>query len=203
MPPLVVDRVRVEGIRRFMPELPEARRLRFIDAYGLSEYDAAALVGISRAFADYFEGVVGSGADAKLAANWVMGAVRARMNELETDDVAAIAGTVPPDRLAGLIGLVQQGRISGPAAKAVFETMFRTGREAGEIVAEEGLSQIDDESALLPLVREVVARHGSAVAQYRSGKTAALGFLVGQVMKAAGAKANPRRISDLLKRELG
>ena len=109
---------------------------------------------------------------------------------------------VTPDRLAELIALIAKGTISGSMAKDVFETMFTSGRTAGDIVTSEGLAQIDDDFALLTIVRDVLAKQPDAVSQYRAGKTAALGFLVGQVMKAAAGKANPKRVNELLKHTL-
>jgi aspartyl-tRNA(Asn)/glutamyl-tRNA(Gln) amidotransferase subunit B len=186
LPALVVDAARVDGIRSAMPELPEARRRRFIDRYALSEYDAAQLTQ-SRDLADYFEAAVASGASPKIAANWII-------------NVAGSA--LSADRLAGLVALVEKGTISGSIAKSVFETMVASDRTADEIVASEGLAQIDDEGQIARLVAEVLSKHASAVAQYRGGKSNAFGFLVGQVMKAAGGKANPKRVNELLKRAL-
>jgi len=186
LPALVVDVARVDCIRSAMPELPEARRRRFIDRYALSEYDAAQLTQ-SRDLADYFEAAVASGASPKIAANWII-------------NVAGLA--LPVDRLAGLVALVEKGIISGSIAKSVFETMVASDRTADEIVASEGLAQIDDEGHIARLVAEVLSKHANAVAQYRGGKSNAFGFLVGQVMKAAGGRANPKRVNDLLKRAL-
>jgi aspartyl-tRNA(Asn)/glutamyl-tRNA(Gln) amidotransferase subunit B len=109
---------------------------------------------------------------------------------------------VTPERLARLIGLVDGGTISGPMAKEVFEKMYASGRSADDIVGAEGLAQMNDEAQIAELIRKVLAANSEAVAQYRSGKTATFGFLVGQVMKAAGGKANPRRVNDLLRRAL-
>src|SRR5262249_52919333 len=109
---------------------------------------------------------------------------------------------VAAERLAGLIALIDRGTISGPLAKEVFERMVASNRTPEEIVRAEGLTQIDDEAQIADLISSVLAQHGDAVAQYRSGKTATFGFLVGQVMKAAGGKANPRRVNELLKNAL-
>ena len=186
LPPLTVDAARVERIRAGMPELPEARRRRFVDRYALPEYDAAQLTQ-SREVSDYFEAAVAAGASPKVAGNWIIN----------------IAGSsLPIDRLAGLLALVEKNVISGSIAKTVFDTMIASGRTAEEIVAAEDLAQIDDEGQIARLVAEVLARNASAVAQYRGGKSSAFGFLVGQVMKAAGGKANPKRVNELLKRVL-
>ncbi len=186
LPPLTVDAARVERIRAGMPELPEARRRRFVDRYALPEYDAAQLTQ-SREVSDYFEAAVAAGALPKVAGNWIIN----------------IAGSsLPIERLTGLLALVEKNVISGSIAKTVFDTMIASGRTAEEIVAAEDLAQIDDEGQIARLVAEVLAKNASAVAQYRGGKSSAFGFLVGQVMKAAGGKANPKRVNELLKRVL-
>ena len=202
LPPLKVDRARVEALRHSMAELPDARKQRLVAQYGLSEYDATMLVEVSKGLGDYFEAVAARAGNAKLSANWVMGAVRAKMNELGTDDVAAVQEKVPAERLAGLIALLEQGTISGSTAKGVFEKMFQSGHAAGDIVKTEGLTQIGDEAQIRVLVRDVLGRNAEAVAQYKAGKAATFGFLVGQVMKAAGGKANPKSVNELLRREL-
>jgi aspartyl-tRNA(Asn)/glutamyl-tRNA(Gln) amidotransferase subunit B len=198
LPPLVVDAARIDEVRRSMPELPDVRRRRFTEQYALSSYDAAQLTE-SRALADYFEDTVKAGANAKTASNWIMGELARAMNE---KGVGIEAAPVAPDRLAGLISLVNNGTISSPIAKNVFETMIVTGRTAGEIVASEGLTQISDDGEILKRIAEVVAKNADAVAQYRAGKTATFGFLVGQVMKVMGGKANPKRVNELLRRSL-
>jgi aspartyl-tRNA(Asn)/glutamyl-tRNA(Gln) amidotransferase subunit B len=198
LPPIVVDAPRVSRIREGMPELPDARRQRFVEAYGLPPYDAAQLTQ-SRALSEYFEAAVHAGAAPKLASNWIMGELARTLKDAATE-IAASA--VTPERLAGLIALVAQGAISGPIAKDVFEKMYVSGRTAGEIVEAEGLTQIDDEPAIRAIVDGVLSTHQDAVAQFRAGKTATFGFLVGQVMKAAGGKANPTRVNDVLRRKL-
>jgi aspartyl-tRNA(Asn)/glutamyl-tRNA(Gln) amidotransferase subunit B len=198
LPPIVVDAPRVSRIREGMPELPDARRQRFVEAYGLPPYDAAQLTQ-SRALSEYFEAAVHAGAAPKLASNWIMGELARTLKDADTE-IAASA--VTPERLAGLIALVAQGAISGPIAKDVFEKMYASGRTAGEIVQAEGLTQIDDEPAIRAIVDGVLSTHEDAVAQFRAGKTATFGFLVGQVMKAAGGKANPKRVNDVLRRKL-
>ena len=115
-------------------------------------------------------------------------------------DIASTPMT--PDRLAGLIALIETGAISGPIGKEVFAKMFTSGRSAAEIVGAEGLTQIDDESAILAMIDDVLAQNADAVSQHRAGKTATFGFLVGQVMKAAAGKANPKRVNELLRRRL-
>ena len=199
LPPVVVDAARIEALRATMPELPEARRRRFVAAYALPEYDAGVLTQSSE-LADYFEQVAGKAGNPKAASNWVMGELLRTMKERATGigDVA-----LTPDALAGLIALIDKGTISGSIAKDVFAKMFDSGRPAEEIVAAEGLAQIGDESALLAIVHDVMARNADAVAQYRAGQQKTFGFLVGQVMKGSAGKANPKVANDLLKRELG
>ena len=199
LPPLVISDDRLEAIREAMPELPDARRRRVMAAYALPAYDAAQLVH-ARALADFFEETVRAGAAPKAASNWMMGELARALNE---SGRSIDLSPVTPAQLAGLLALVAKGTISGATAKSVFEQMFSSGRDAIEIVEAEGLTQIDDESQLVGLVAAVLGRHEDAVAQYRAGKTTALGFLVGQVMKATAGKANPKRVNELLKRALG
>jgi aspartyl-tRNA(Asn)/glutamyl-tRNA(Gln) amidotransferase subunit B len=198
LPPLVVDEARVATVARSMPELPEARRQRFVASYGLPAYDAGVLTS-SADLADYFEQVATASANPKAASNWVMGELLRTVKERSADirDVP-----LRPDALAGLIHLVDAGTISNAIAKDVFARMYDTGRSASDIVAAEGLAQNSDEGALLTIVREVIARNAEAAAQYRAGQQKTFGFLVGQVMKGSGGKANPRLANELLKREL-
>jgi aspartyl-tRNA(Asn)/glutamyl-tRNA(Gln) amidotransferase subunit B len=198
LPPLMIDAARIERIRATMPELPEARRRRFVADYGLPEYDAVQLTQ-SRDVAEYFEAVVAAGAPAKAASNWIMGELARKLKEQHTDIVAS---PVTAQRLAGLLALVDRGTISGSMAKDVFEKLYTSDRTADAIVAAEGLAQIDDEAQIVALVGDVLAKHAEVVAQLRGGKASAFGFLVGQVMKAAAGKANPKRVNDLLKRAL-
>jgi aspartyl-tRNA(Asn)/glutamyl-tRNA(Gln) amidotransferase subunit B len=198
LPPLVIDAQRVEAIRSGMPELPDARRARFVAQYGLPEYDATLLTQ-SRSSGEFFEQAVAAGAPPKSVSNWMMGELARVLNERGVD---ISSSPVSADALAGLIVLVERGTISGSIAKTVFEKMVNSRRSAGEIVASEGLTQIDDEAQLTGMIEQVLARNPDAVAQYRQGKRGTFGFLVGQVMKAAGGKANPQRVNELLKRVL-
>jgi aspartyl-tRNA(Asn)/glutamyl-tRNA(Gln) amidotransferase subunit B len=170
-----------------------------VEEYGLPDYDAGQLTQ-SSALATYFEATVRAGAPPKLASNWIMGEFARVINErgVEVD-----RAPVDPGRLAGLIALVEKGIVSGSIAKAVFEKMLDTGESADDIVALEGLTQIDDDAQILGAIADVLARNGDAVAQYRRGKTASLGFLVGQVMKATAGKANPKMVNELLRRAIG
>jgi len=198
LPPLVVDEARIAAVKQTMPELPEARRHRLVAAYGLPAYDAGVLTS-SSGLADYFEKVAAVSRNAKAASNWVMGELLRKVKERGAD-VAQVP--LRPEALAGLISLVDRGTISNAIAKEVFAKMYDTGRSAEDIVAAEGLAQNSDEGALLGIIRDVIARNADAVAQYRAGQQKTFGFLVGQVMKGSGGKANPKLANELLKREL-
>jgi aspartyl-tRNA(Asn)/glutamyl-tRNA(Gln) amidotransferase subunit B len=198
LPPVLVGAERLERLRAALPELPDARKHRFVAAYALPEYDAAQLTQ-SRELSDFFEAAVAAGAAPKIASNWMMGELARVLKE----SGAEIANSpVSPRQLAGLLTLVEKGTISGAMAKGVFDTMVTSGLAAEEIVARDGLAQIDDEPQIVALIADVLHANADAVAQFRSGKASALGFLVGQVMKATAGKANPKRVNELLKREL-
>jgi aspartyl-tRNA(Asn)/glutamyl-tRNA(Gln) amidotransferase subunit B len=198
LPPLVADDARVAAVRATMPELPEARRRRFVEQYSIPDYDAGVLTQ-SAELADYFEKAAAAAKNAKAASNWIMGELSRVMNErsVEIEQVP-----LTPDALAGLITLIDQGTISNAIAKDVFAKMYESGRAAADIVAAEGLAQIGDEGALVAVVQEVMTANADAVAQYRGGKQTTFGFLVGQVMKASKGRANPKLASELLKRAL-
>ena len=198
LPLLVVDAARIQAVRSTMPELPEARRRRFVVAYGLPEYDAGVLTQSSE-LADYYEQVARDSRNPKAASNWVMGELLRTINDRGMN-IAEVPLT--PGALAGLIAMIDTGTISSSIAKDVFGKMFDSGRSADEIVAADGLAQIGDESALLSIVQDVIGRNPDAVTQYRAGKSQTFGFLVGQVMKGSGGKANPKLANQLLKREL-
>jgi len=198
LPALILDAARIEANRSAMPELPAARRQRFVADLALPEYDAAQLTQ-TRALSEYFEAAVAAGGAPKAVSNWMMGELARSLNESGRDIQTS---PVTPDKLAGLLALIEQGTISGAIAKGVFETMMATGQAAAAIVSAQGLTQIDDESQIVGLIADVIAKNADAVAGYRAGKTATFGFLVGQVMKAAAGKANPKRVNDLLKRAL-
>jgi aspartyl-tRNA(Asn)/glutamyl-tRNA(Gln) amidotransferase subunit B len=200
LPLLIVDGALVDDIRRRLPELPQARRARFVEQYGLRPYDAGVLTQ-APGIADYFEAVTGSGAPAKAAANWIMGEVLRRVKP-EAGSTEAPAIAIPPERLARLIAAVEGGRISNTAAKDVFEAMWTTGDEPDAIIAREGLEQVDDTAAIDAAIAEVLAANPDVVAKYRDGKTQSFGFLVGQVMKATGGKANPKVVNGRLRAAL-
>ena len=198
LPPLVVDEARIAAVRETMPELPEARRQRFVAAYGLPEYDAGVLTQ-SSALANYFEQAASASGSPKAVSNWVMGEL---LRTLKERGVAIEEVPLAPGALAGLIALVEKGTISSTIAKDVFAKMYDSGRSADDIVRADGLAQNSDEGALLAIVRDVIGKNSDAAAQYRAGKSQTFGYLVGQVMKASGGKANPRLANELLKREL-
>lgn len=196
--PIVVDAAWESEIRSELPELPKARRERFTAAFGLSRYDATVLTA-TRAIADYFEAVVAAGAPAKPAANWIMGDLQAVLSEreLEPSDEA-----LPAAHLAAMITLIETGRISGKIAKDLLPALVDTKRPPEALVEEKGLAQISDAGALRELVRKAVADNPGPAQDVRNGKAKAIGFLVGQVMKASKGKANPKVINELLQEEL-
>jgi aspartyl-tRNA(Asn)/glutamyl-tRNA(Gln) amidotransferase subunit B len=195
--PLVLQEDWVASLKAALPELPDAKRARFIQTDGLTPYDAAVLVA-ERATADFFE-TVASGRDAKVAANWVTGDFFAAMNRLgrsiEDPPVTAAA-------LGGLLDLIADGTINGRIAKEVFEAMAETGRDAASIVDEKGLRQITDTGAIDEAVNRILTANPEKVAEYRSGKDKLFGFFVGQTIKAMAGKGNPAQINETLKRRL-
>lgn len=195
--PLELDPQWVEEIRKSLPELPDAKKHRFIREYGLSVYDAAVLAA-DRAKAEYFEAVA-KGRDGKLAANWVttelFGALNKAGREIEDSPVTA-------DRLGALIDLIADGVISGRIAKDVFAVMFETGEDPVEIVEARGLKQVTDTSAIEKVVDEIIAANPAQVEQVKV-KPKTFGWFVGQVMKATAGKANPQAVNEILRRKLG
>ncbi len=196
--PMVVDSTWVEDIRRSLPELPDARQARLMKEYGLSGYDAGVITA-SRAMADFFDATVAAGADAKAAANWIMGELSRHLNaagrEIEECPVA-------PGQLAALIDLQAKGTVSGKIAKTVFEEMWASGKDAAVIVKEQGLVQISDEGEVVAIVEKVIAANPQSVADFKAGKERALGFLVGQIMKETKGRANPELVNKLLRERI-
>jgi aspartyl-tRNA(Asn)/glutamyl-tRNA(Gln) amidotransferase subunit B len=201
LPAVTVDAARHQTLKDALGETPATLRRRLKGAHGFSDSEVVPLT--TGGLAQYFEEVVAAGADPKAARNWLLGAARSKINEEGHGDPRWLRDHLSPALLSGLLVLIGKGTISGSMAKDVFDKMLATGRSADDIVSAEGLAQLDDESQILELVNDVLGRHADAVAQYRSGKTNALGFLVGQVMKATAGKANPSRVNELLKRALG
>jgi aspartyl-tRNA(Asn)/glutamyl-tRNA(Gln) amidotransferase subunit B len=199
LPALVVDAQRREQIVRELPELPEARRRRFIEQYALPEYDAALLTQ-TRGVADYFEETARQSGNPKAASNWVMGEVLRTMKERGVD-IGAIP--VTPAALAGLIAIIENGTISSTVAKDVFAKMYEGGRAPADIVAADGLAQISDSSSLAPIVQKIVAAHPEILEEIRAGKDRKFQFLVGQVMKETKGKGDPKLVTDLLRSAIG
>jgi len=196
--PLVVTDEWKEEVRRSLPELPGARESRFQTEYALSRQDASVLTA-SRAMADYFEQTAKACGEAKLAANWVLNDLSYLLQE---NGKAIDSSPVAPQNLAELVNLVGKGTISGKMAKDVLAEMFRTGKSANQIVSDKGLEQITDPDKISAIAREVIAANPSQTEQYRQGKTATLGWFVGQVMKATRGQAQPQLVQDILKKEL-
>jgi aspartyl-tRNA(Asn)/glutamyl-tRNA(Gln) amidotransferase subunit B len=197
--PLVLDEAMIESIRVALPELPDAKAARLVCDHGLSDYDAGVLTA-SRELADYYERVAaGAGGEWKLAANWVMGELSGFLNR---DGIEIGASPVGADALAGLLRRIVDGTISGKLAKDVFEAMWAGGKEADAIIAEKGLRQITDASAIERAIAGVMEANSAQLAAYRAGKEKLFGFFVGQVMKATAGKANPAQVNELLRRML-
>jgi aspartyl-tRNA(Asn)/glutamyl-tRNA(Gln) amidotransferase subunit B len=195
--PLVLEAGWVESLKAALPELPDAKRARFVRDYGIPNYDAGVLV-VEQPTADFYEAVA-KGRDAKLAANWVIGDFFAALNRtgktIETTPVSAAA-------LGGLLDLMADGTINGRIAKDVFEAMVETGEEAAAIIEKKGLRQVTDTGAIESAVDAVLVAHADKLAEYRSGKDKLFGFFVGQVMKAMAGKGNPALVNDVLKKKL-
>ncbi len=187
-----------EAIRATMPELPEAKRTRFVEQYGITAYDAGVLTA-TRALADYFENVVRSGAPAKLAANWIITELLGRLNEMGK---GISESPVSPERLAKIISLAANQTITTSGAKTTLTISTNTGRDPEEIVASEGLRQISDTSAIEQAVREVIEKNPENVAKYRAGNEGVFNFFVGQVMRATRGQANPQIVNEVLQRLL-
>ncbi len=192
--PIAVDEAWEQEIRESLPELPLARKHRTTEQYSLSDYDAGVLTA-SREMADYFEACVAAGAPAKLATNWITGDLQALISDAKAD-ITNIK--ITPEQLAAMIGLIEDGTISGKIAKDILPDMFESGKEPKVIVEENGLVQISDLSELEGIIREILTQHPGPVEDFRSGKMQAKGFLVGQSMKATKGKANPKVVNQIL-----
>jgi len=201
LPPLVFNRAWIEEIRAKLPELPEARRERFVTQYGLPLYDANILTS-SKAMADYFENCLKlmDHNKTKLVSNWLLGDFSRLLNATNTEIEKA---KITPEHLAEMLSLADKGTISGPTAKAVFEEMFYSGKRASAIVAGKKLSQISDAAEIREVVKKVIANNTKAVSDYKAGKQQALTFITGQVMRATRGRANPSLTREILIEELG
>ncbi len=197
--PLVVDRDWVARTRSELPELPAAKKARFMADYGLTAYDAEVLTD-SRPLADFYERAVAVHDNPKVVANWVMNELLGALHEQGLDIGRS---PVTPEHMAGLVGLIDDGQISGKIAKTVFEDMVATGKNPADIVAEKGLVQVSDEGELATIIDDILAANPKEVEQYQGGKKKLLGFFVGQVMKRTKGQANPRVVNQLLVKKLG
>jgi aspartyl-tRNA(Asn)/glutamyl-tRNA(Gln) amidotransferase subunit B len=198
--PVVIEQSLVDSLRATMPELPDEKKNRFGAQYGLSKYDAAVLTA-SRELADYFEAVCeSSGGEGKLSANWVMGDLSALLNK---DGLEINQSPVSAEQLGGMLRRITDKTISGKIAKEVFEALWAgEGESADQIIEAKGLKQITDNSALEPVIDQIIADNQGQVEQYRAGKEKVFGFFVGQVMKATRGKANPQQVNELLRQKL-
>jgi aspartyl-tRNA(Asn)/glutamyl-tRNA(Gln) amidotransferase subunit B len=196
--PLRVADAWLAEIRRDMPELPARKRARFMESYGLSQYDANVLTA-SRESAEYYEGAATASGEPKMAANWVMGDL---MGWLNAEGKGIDESPVTPGKLGELIALIRKGEISGKIAKEIFPKMLASGEAASAIIEREGLKQISDTGAIEKMIDAVLEQNAKQVEQYRSGKTTVLGFLVGQVMKASRGQANPATVNEILRQKL-
>ncbi len=196
--PVEISPELVDSLRATLPELPRARRQRFREQYGLSDYDAGQ-VAQNRATADYFEACAATAGDAKLAANWVMGELASVLNR---DDLDIDAAPVAAADLGQLIARIRDETISSKIARQVFDIMVAEGGNPDTIIEARGLKQMSDSGELTRLVDEVVSANPAQVEQFRAGKTKVMGFFVGQIMKATGGKANPQQVNALLQERL-
>lgn len=200
--PLVIDEAWIEEIRSSLPEMPEARRNRFVSQYALPAYDAELLTS-RRDVANYFEAAVKGQPNPKAISNWVMGDLFRVIKERKLDQQLHIFSfPIPPEHLAEMVRMIDQGKISGKIAKTLFEELLDSGESPEKIVREKGLEQVSDSSSIEMAIDQVLADHSQQVSDYRSGKEKVLGFLVGQIMKATKGKANPQIVNEILNKKL-
>ena len=200
--PVIIPDVQIEAIKATMPELPAARRARFVADFGVTEYDAHVLT-LTREMSEFYEAVVaaaGGAAQGKIAANWVMGEFSGALNKAGLD---LADSPVSAEKLGGMIARIVDNTINGKIAKQVFGFMWDEGKSADEIIAEKGLKQETDTGAIEAIIKEVLAANEKMVEEYKSGKEKAFNGLVGQVMKAAKGKANPAQVNELMKKLIG
>ena len=196
--PLSITPQMIDEIRSAMPELPEARRMRYMEQYALTSYDASMLTS-SREMADYFDSCVSNLGMTKLAANWITGEVSAQLNR-EGLEIAQCP--VSPKQLGGMLARIADNTISNSGAKEVFRTLWSEGGDADAIIEAKGLKQVSDAGAIEALVDEILNANADKVAEYRSGKEKLFGFFVGLAMKASKGKANPAQLNDILQKKL-
>ncbi|WP_298706340.1 Asp-tRNA(Asn)/Glu-tRNA(Gln) amidotransferase subunit GatB [uncultured Veillonella sp.] len=196
--PIVITDEQIEAARKELPELPDAKQARFQSEYGLSHEDSRILTA-ARETADYLDATVRAGADAKTAANWMLGDMAKLVNDA---NITFAEAQIKPEQLAGMIALINKGTISGKIAKKVIVSMWESGKDAATIVEEQGLVQITDTGAIEEIVKQVIADNPKSVEDFKSGKGKAIGFLVGQVMKQSKGRANPGVVNELLQKHL-
>lgn len=197
--PVVISQEQIEKVRAELPELPQQKRQRFIEQYGLSLYDASVLVS-SRALADYFEKVVASSNNqAKLAANWVMGELSAALNK---SGLEITESPVSAADLGMLVRRIADNTISGKIAKTIFESLWNQEGDVDSIIEKKGLKQVTDTGAIEALIDKIIAANPQQLADYRSGKDKLFGYFVGQAMKESGGKMNPQQLNETLKKKL-
>ncbi|AEN91815.1 Glu-trnagln amidotransferase suBunit b [Priestia megaterium WSH-002] len=195
---LHIDEEWKERVRASIPELPDARKKRYVEELGLPAYDAMVLT-LTKEMSDFFEATLAAGGDAKLSSNWLMGEVSAYLNsnQKELSDVA-----LTPEGLAGMIQLIQEGTISSKIAKKVFKELIENGGDAKKIVKEKGLVQISDDATLRKFVTDALDANPQSIEDFKNGKDRAIGFLVGQIMKASKGQANPPMVNKILLEEI-
>ncbi len=196
--PLVGLADSIEEIKSALPELPDAKRNRYMSQYGLPEYDADMLV-TERSMADWFEEAVRAGGQPKAVSNWISGDLMKLLNE---ENKPFTECPLKPAQLAGMLRLIEDGTISGKIAKVVFDDMYRSGKYAESVVKDKGLVQIKDEGTLEKMIEDVIAKNPKEVERFKAGDEKLLGFFVGQIMKATKGKANPQLVNELLKKKL-
>ncbi|WP_171336525.1 Asp-tRNA(Asn)/Glu-tRNA(Gln) amidotransferase subunit GatB [Enterococcus cecorum] len=199
IPRFEIDDAWIERVRQSLPEMPAKRRERYINELELPEYDAMVLTQ-TKEMSDFFDATIENGADAKLASNWLMGEVSAYLN---SEKLELNQSKLMPESLAGMIQLIVDGTISSKIAKKVFQELMKNGGDPKVIVKEKGLIQLSDPAQLLPIINEVLDNNAQSIEDFKNGKDRAVGFLVGQIMKATKGQANPGVVNQLLKQELG
>jgi len=200
--PLVIDDAWIAPVRAALPELPNARKARFVNEYGLSMYDAELLTG-RKDVADYFEEAVKGHANPKALSNWIVGDLFRVLKERKLDEQLYLAcWPLAASNLAQMVQMIDQGKISGKIAKTVFEAMLDSNKGPQQIVSEKGLEQLSDLGSIEAAIDQVLAANPKQIAQYQSGNDKVFGFFVGQIMKATQGKANPQKVNEILREKL-